>query len=113
MTLSGSAITRKISLSWPRPRSRATSAFLPWGERDLEEIFACALGSVENAVEARRSETAEAIRQVVKYEDQVDSLEEDLRDKHIARLANNECRASHGVIFLTSSETWSGFPTTP
>ena len=74
--------------------------FSPMGREDLEEIFACALGSVENAVEARRSETAEAIRQVVKYEDQVDSLEEDLRDKHIARLANNECRASHGVIFL-------------
>ena len=23
-----------------------------------------------------------------------------MRDKHIARLANHECRASHGVIFL-------------
>ncbi len=74
--------------------------FSPMAQEDLEEIFKCAVGSVENAVAARRDENADSIRQVVKYEDMVDTMEEDLRDKHIARLANNECRASHGVIFL-------------
>ncbi len=74
--------------------------FSPMGQQDLEAIFASAIGAVENAVEARRSDSVEAIRQVIKYEDMVDTMEEDLRDKHIARLANNECRASHGVIFL-------------
>ena len=74
--------------------------FSPMGQKDLEEMFDCAIGAVENAVEARKSDSAEAIRQVIKFEDQVDTMEEDLRDKHIARLANNECRAAHGVIFL-------------
>ncbi|MCD2493218.1 Na/Pi cotransporter family protein [Lacrimispora sp. NSJ-141] len=74
--------------------------FSPMGQKDLETIFSYAVGSVENAVSARRNEDAESIRQVIKFEDLVDSTEEDLRDKHIARLANNECRASHGVIFL-------------
>ena len=69
-------------------------------QKDLELIFSYAIGSVENAVSARRNEDAESIRNVIKYEDLVDTTEEDLRDKHIARLANHECRASHGVIFL-------------
>ena len=74
--------------------------FSEMGQEDLKEMFECAIGAVKNAVEARRSGSVEAIRQVIKFEDQVDTMEEDLRDKHIARLANNECRASHGVIFL-------------
>ncbi len=74
--------------------------FSPMAQKDLELIFSYAIGSVENAVSARRNEDAESIRNVIKYEDLVDATEEDLRDKHIARLANHECRASHGVIFL-------------
>lgn len=74
--------------------------FSSMGQKDLELIYSYTIGSVENAIRARRDEDADSIRQVIKYEDMVDSVEEDLRDKHIARLANNECRASHGVIFL-------------
>ena len=55
---------------------------------------------MENAVLARKNEDAESIRKVIKFEDLVDNAEEDMRDKHIARLSNHECRASHGVIFL-------------
>ena len=42
----------------------------------------------------------EAVRKVSKYEDQVDGLEEDLREKHIERLSRGECVPSAGVIFL-------------
>ena len=40
------------------------------------------------------------MRKVSKYEDQVDGLEEDLREKHIERLSRGECVPSAGVIFL-------------
>lgn len=74
--------------------------FSPMGQKDLEQIYSYAQGAVENAVLARKNEDAESIRKVIKFEDLVDNAEEDMRDKHIARLANHECRASHGVIFL-------------
>lgn len=74
--------------------------FSPMGQQDLEQIYSYAQGAVENAVLARKNEDAESIRKVIKFEDLVDNAEEDMRDKHIARLSNHECRASHGVIFL-------------
>ena len=40
------------------------------------------------------------MRKVSKYEDKVDGLEEDLREKHIERLSRGECVPSAGVIFL-------------
>ena len=40
------------------------------------------------------------VRKVSQYEDQVDSMEEDLREKHIERLSSGECEPSSGVIFL-------------
>ena len=37
---------------------------------------------------------------VVKYEDMVDSLEEELREKHIERLSHQLCDPANGVAFL-------------
>ena len=37
---------------------------------------------------------------VSKLEDRVDTLEEEMRDKHIERLSKNECNPSAGVVFL-------------
>ena len=37
---------------------------------------------------------------VGKYEDMVDSMEEELREKHIERLSKQLCAPSNGVIFL-------------
>ena len=42
----------------------------------------------------------EAVRKVSQYEDDVDSQEEELREKHIERLSAGECKASAGVVFL-------------
>ena len=42
----------------------------------------------------------ESLRKVSQYEDMVDTLEEELREKHILRLSNNECKPSAGVQFL-------------
>ena len=37
---------------------------------------------------------------VVKYEDMVDNLEEELREKHIERLSRQLCNPTSGVAFL-------------
>ena len=42
----------------------------------------------------------EAVRKVSRYEDEVDNLEEELREKHIGRLASGRCVPSAGVLFL-------------
>ena len=64
-----------------------------------ESAFA-AIGAVDHAVAARNDGNMEDIRQVSKLEDRVDTLEEEMRDKHIERLSKNECNPSAGVVFL-------------
>ena len=55
---------------------------------------------MDHAVAARNDGNMEDIRQVSKLEDRVDTLEEEMRDKHIERLSKNECNPSAGVVFL-------------
>ena len=40
------------------------------------------------------------MHKVVKYEDMVDNLEEELREKHIERLSRQLCNPTSGVAFL-------------
>ncbi|MGL5435296.1 MAG: Na/Pi cotransporter family protein [Lachnospiraceae bacterium] len=56
--------------------------------------------SLEAALVARSSDSLESVRLVSKYEDIVDELETDLREKHIQRLADRLCTAGSGVIYL-------------
>lgn len=42
----------------------------------------------------------DAAAEVGKYEDMVDSMEEELREKHIERLSKQLCDSANGVIFL-------------
>lgn len=74
--------------------------FSETGVSDLEEISRFVFKSFEHAIEARRTGNMDSIRKVSQYEDEVDNLEEDLRDKHIERLSRGECEASSGVMFL-------------
>ena len=55
---------------------------------------------LENAIDARSNSNMDTVRKVSQYEDKVDTLEEELREKHIERLSNGQCAASAGVIFL-------------
>lgn len=68
--------------------------------KELDEICNVVLQSFENAILARETENIEYVRKVVKLEDQVDALEEELRDSHIERLSRNECDSETGVIFM-------------
>lgn len=59
----------------------------------VQEAFKC-------SVQARETGNMDDVRKVSQLEDEVDSLEEELREKHIERLSTGLCTASAGVIFL-------------
>lgn len=68
--------------------------------KEMEEISLAAVESFENSLLARRTENVEYIRKVVKCEDIVDNLEEELREQHIVRLSKNICNSESGVVFV-------------
>lgn len=70
------------------------------GENELKEMCDTVYKSFSNSIKARETENIEFVRNVVELEDDVDSMEEDLREKHIGRLSNNQCKAEAGVVFL-------------
>lgn len=74
--------------------------FSEMGVKDLEDMRAAVEGSVESAIAARETLSLDMVRRTLRYEDDVDSYEEEIRDKHIDRLARQECESETGVIFL-------------
>lgn len=74
--------------------------FSTTGADDLKSISDSVLKSFRYAIDARQNGNMEAVRKVSQYEDDVDSQEEELREKHIERLSAGECKASAGVVFL-------------
>lgn len=66
----------------------------------LDKITSNAFAAVENALIARRDTNYEKVDAVEVYENNVDALEDELREGHIVRLAKKECTAESGVIFL-------------
>lgn len=74
--------------------------FSTTGSDDLRSISDSVLKSFQYAIDARQNGNMEAVRKVSQYEDDVDSQEEELREKHIERLSAGECNASAGVVFL-------------
>lgn len=70
------------------------------GVADLKEISQNVLKAFEYAIEARSTGNMDAVRKVSQYEDKVDGLEEDMREKHIERLSSGQCEPSSGIIFL-------------
>lgn len=67
---------------------------------ELEAMLQMVSFSVAHAVKAREDHDMAEVRRVIQKEEQVDNLEEDLRERHIERLSQNRCRTEHGVIFL-------------
>lgn len=67
---------------------------------DLEEIGGRVVEAFAYSIDARETNSMDSLRKVSQYEDMVDTLEEELREKHIQRLSNNQCKPSAGVMFL-------------
>ena len=75
-------------------------SFSETGESDLHIICETAFKSFQHSIEARRKGDMDDVRKVSQYEDEVDTLEEELREKHIERLSAGKCEPSAGVVFL-------------
>lgn len=67
---------------------------------DLNTMNDYVLEAIQSSITARKGGSMEAIRNTNKYEDMVDNLEVDLREKHIERLSSGLCNPEAGVIFL-------------
>ena len=52
------------------------------------------------AMSAREHSDITDATKVVKYEDMVDNMEEELREQHIERLSKQLCKPTNGVVFL-------------
>lgn len=70
------------------------------GIEELKKISDAAVKSVETATEARKEREMNKVRQTARWEEDVDSLEEELRENHMKRLSNHECEIESGVLFL-------------
>ena len=74
--------------------------FTETGMQDLKNISSSVVKSFQYAIDARQNGSMDAVRKVSQYEDDVDSQEEELREKHIERLSAGKCEPSAGVVFL-------------
>lgn len=70
------------------------------GKVELFDLCAIVNNCFEAAIAARKTGSMEAVRKVIQLEDMVDTLEEELRDKHIERLSQGLCNTNNGVVFL-------------
>ncbi|MCT4597197.1 MAG: Na/Pi cotransporter family protein [Vallitalea sp.] len=69
-------------------------------KQEIEDISNRSIETIELAIKARENDDVDVVRKVEQNEDLVDSLEEELREKHIRRLAQNICDSTTGVVFL-------------
>ncbi len=74
--------------------------FSDTGMEDLKSISKSVLKAFQYAIDARQNGNMDSVRKVSQYEDDVDSQEEELREKHIERLSTGVCKPSSGVVFL-------------
>lgn len=66
----------------------------------FQKITSLTIDSVKAAILARETENMAYAQQVIQIEDEIDDLEEELRDEHMDRLSRNECTVASGVVFL-------------
>lgn len=74
--------------------------FSEHGLEELSEISDAAIKAVENAIEARKEREMLKVRQTARWEEEVDTLEEEMRESHMERLSEGKCRLESGVLFL-------------
>ena len=70
------------------------------GTTDLKIMMDTVVESYEAALNARITGDVKFVELETKFEEEVDEMEEQLREKHFARLANNECNATAGAYYF-------------
>ena len=66
----------------------------------MKEMFDVCVDSYRYAFEAFAEQNKEKALTVIEKETKIDSLEIELRGKHIRRLSKNECNTEAGIVFL-------------
>ena len=66
----------------------------------LDEMLKDSVDSYIYALEAFEEQSSEKAMTVIEKETKIDSLEIELRGKHIRRLSKNECNTEAGIVFL-------------
>lgn len=69
-------------------------------QKEIEGIMTYVTNSIDYAIKARTEMNWEYVQKAKEYEDLVDYVESELREKHIERLIANKCQPSSGVVFL-------------
>jgi phosphate:Na+ symporter len=74
--------------------------FSEHGTAELDNMWDKVIKCFKEALRARETKNWKAMENVFRLEDEVDDLEDALRDKHIQRLSDGLCTPSNGVVFL-------------
>ena len=75
-------------------------SFSEIGTAQLKEMFEVCVDSYQYAYEAFAEQSREKALKVIEKETQADDLEISLRNRHIKRLASNQCNTEAGIVFL-------------
>nr|WP_205536644.1 Na/Pi cotransporter family protein [Bacillus sp. Y1] len=68
--------------------------------KDLEEMFALTISTVQEALQSLDHKDLDAARHVVEKENQIDKMERTLRKQHILRLNEGKCSGSAGIVYV-------------
>lgn len=68
--------------------------------KELENMIGICWNCYDTTFRAKETNDVELAKKAILMEQQVDSIEEELRARHIQRLANNLCNTKAGVAFL-------------
>ena len=69
-------------------------------EKDLKYIFSKVEKSLQYSLNALKDRNAEIAKVVTKREDEIDRIEESLRNEHIQRLTKQICNPEAGIIYI-------------
>ena len=75
-------------------------SFSEIGQDDLRTISDKVIESFNSSIDAFERNDMEAVVRTAHLEDQVDEMEEDMRETHILRLSSGQCVPQAGVVFL-------------
>lgn len=69
-------------------------------KQELLGLMSYVGSSLDYSIKARTEMSWDAVQKAKEYEDMVDHVEGELRERHIDRLAQNLCKPTSGVVFL-------------
>ncbi len=69
-------------------------------EGELEELHSKVIRSAEEMVEALKTNDTELAKSILEREENINSIEQDLRERHIERLNRGVCAPGSGVLFI-------------